>query len=275
MNFLRSTFILLPVLLAACANTGPSTDYLDKDGYSVKIASQGAERNPDIVRVVRQEQFKNMLVVNREPGSEPNQHPLQIEPAALGTLLQEIRITRSKGEPEHLFDDDHLPELKEFSKWLADALATAGPGHDILFHFPQNRGLGLITENMMTTGRVFVRSGKLNIIFGDIQQYYEGQWLKAHIAPRFEIASRKASILQGRDLVNHTRAKRAEPTRNDWVVLNLEAISPATMQGISRPGGQVSGSAEDRLQKLQQLKSKGLISDEEFEIKRKQILDNI
>lgn len=269
--------LVLALLVTACATPGPSTDYLDNDGYTIKIASEGKDRNPDIVRVVRQEQFKNMLVVKREAGSDAVQHPQQLDPAAVSALLKQIKIRRSRGEPELLFDDDHADELREFSAWLSEGLALAGPDNDLLFHYPQNRGLGLIRENLMTTGRVFVSDGKLNIIFGDIQEYYEGQWLRAKLLPKFKAASRKQAVLQGREVVNTTNAKLASPARKDWVQISLTAVpaSAARRADGGPAAAPAPASASDRLLKLKDLHDKGLITNDEFEAKRKQIIDGL
>lgn len=277
MKSFRFVPVALLVVLTACA-TGPNTNYMDNDGYSIRVDVNGREHNPDIVRVVRAEQFRNMLLVKREAGTEANQHPLVIEEENLATLLKMIKVRRSKGDAKVLFDKEYADELKQFSSWLSEALKLAGPDEDVLFHFPQRRGFGFIAENLMTTGRAFVRDGQLNIIFGDIQMPYEGQWMRAGILRHFKPASRSASKLQNDEIV--VTAAAASVKRADWVQLSTAVAAPAAKTSDGNAAGaaapsQQPMSAEQRLQKLQQLKDKGLISDEEYQQKRQQILNQI
>lgn len=273
MNFLRTILLLTPLLVAACATPGPNTDYLDDDGYSRNIAAGGKDPNPDIVRVVQQEQFKNMLLVKREAGSPVNQHPVTIDAEELGKRLKSIRVRHGKDKPRSLFDDDHPQELREFSKWLAQALAEASPDTDILFNFPQERGMGFLSEHVMLTGRAFVIDDQLNIIFSHIADYYQGQWLRANMVRKFNRPSRQQSVLEGREVVDAVKAPRAQPARGDWVQISLADAAPAARATAPAPTGQLR--AAERLQKLQSLKDKGLINDEEYQQKRQQILNDL
>lgn len=282
MNSIRCLLLALPLLLAACATPGVNTEYLDDDGYSVKIASGGKANNPDIVRVVYQEQFKNMLLVKREAGSQPNQHPATITPEELGRLLKPLTVRYGKDKPEPLFSDDQPTELTTFATWLSDALTAAGPDQDIVFHLPQTRGLWLLTEKMMLSGRAFVVDGKLNIIVAHVREGYEGQWVRAGVLRKFKPATRATKVLEDRELVARPPVTLAQPGRGDWVQLDLSAV--LQRQAAHRDAGaapragdvvQPRSSAAERLQKLQSLKDKGLISDEEYQSKRQQILGDI
>ena len=273
MNPTRFAAAAVLLALSACA-TGPNTNYMDNDGYSIRIDVNGREHNPDIVRVVRQEQFRNMLLVKREAGSEANQHPFTIEAEALAGLLQKIKVRHNKDAPKFLFDKERGAELRQFSQWLSEALALAGPGEEVLFHFPQERGFGFLSEPLMTTGRVFVKDQQLNLIFGDIQMPYQGQWMRAGNLRHFKPASRAASNLESDEMV--VDAKSGRVNRKDWV--QLDTTLPDATGNTRMPGAvpqEPPASAEQRLQKLLQLKAKGLISDEEYQQKRQQILNQI
>lgn len=264
MNLYRISFLALSLSLTACANRAPNTDYMDNDGYTVKVVSDEYFRNPDILRVVEQEQFRNVIVVKREANSSPNQITPDINPEAIEGALLQIKIRRNK-EPQALFLAN---ETKILSLGLAKALSSTKENEEVVFYYPQERGAGLIKENLMTTGRVFVHNGRLNIIFGGIQEAYEGQWLQARMLRRFNPGSRLASKLTDWSIVNNKQAT-VDASRKDWVQIKLVAdvTSPAK---IAAPI-----TTEGRLQKLQQLKDKGLINEEEFKVKRQQILDSL
>lgn len=279
MNFLKFGLVSSILVLSACASQTPSNDYMDPDGFSVKVAGGGQYPNPNIVRVIGQEQFRNILAVKLEANATNNQHPLQIEAEDVAPLLKQIKIRKiSTGEIEPLF----LPEeIDELSPWLIQALKSVQPSEDIVFHYPQKRGWGIIGEYMMTTGRLFIKDGSLNIIFGNIQQHYEGQWLQSHTLRMFQPGSRNQSILDGWEIVNNKQAVRADASRKDWVKISLtpELTSGSKVKTSDNTGAASSAlapkSAEERLQKLQQLKDKGLINDEEYKAKRQQILDSL
>lgn len=264
MNLYRISFLALSLSLAACANRGPNTDFMDNDGYTVKVVTDEYFRNPDILRVVEQEQFRNVIVVKREANSTPNQITPDLNPEAIEGALQQIKIRRNK-EPQALFLAN---ETKILSLGLAKALSSTKENEDVVFYYPQERGGGLITEKLMTVGRVFVQNDKLNIIFGTIQETYEGQWLKARMLRRFKPGSRQASNLTDWSVINNKQAT-VDATRKDWVQIKLVADAAAPAKTAAPV------TAESRLQKLQQLKDKGLINDDEFNVKRQQILDSL
>lgn len=274
MKFSRLLLLASPLLLLACASSGPVTDYMDRDGYSVQIAPGGRYANPDIVRVVSQDRFKNMLLVKREAGSEPNAHPYRLDRDALVNTLKPLRVSASGGKPEMLFDKDRPEELKELVTLLADALVQAGPDEDVLFHFPTSRGFGLLRENVMLGGRAFVAGNQLNVVFANVHESYEGQWLRAGILRIFPVATRAEVRLRSRALV---KGENLQVVRPDWLRVDLTpvATTPAKSTLVPPAPAAPAASVGERLQKLQQLKDKGLITDEEYQTKRKQLLDQL
>lgn len=276
MNLSRIILLAAPLWLAACSTTPPAPAYMDADGYSKELA----QTNPDVVRVVRHEQFKNVLLVKREAGSEANSHPQRLSTGVVSAALRSVQITRGGGVAEDLFDKEASNEINELSGMLVEALALAGPDEDVLFHFPQTQRNALLAENLMLNGRVFVRNQQLHIIFGEMRDYYEGMWLRAKLLRKFKVPSRAAQQLENRTVVATSLVSLGGNGRKDWAVIDLTRVAlPAGIEQphleAVQPVAQPQASVAERLQKLQQLKERGLISEEEYQAKRRQILDSL
>lgn len=266
MYHLRTGFLITCViLLSGCATPSITGHYMDPDGYTYRVVNTNRNHNPDIVSVVFQEQFKNVLIVKREQGSAPNNHPLEIESEDIVSLLKQVKIRKSDAEPEAMFESE---ELLELSKWLPKALRQATPDQDIIVHFIQKRGWGFISENVMTTWRMFVADGQLNIIFGNIQDHYEGQWLHTNVLRMYNPGTREKSQLDEWQVLKNKNTISTEKQRKDWIKISLRK------QGIVTPSAPAP-SAEIRLEQLKNLKDKNLIDDGEYQEKRKQILENL
>ena len=306
---------LCAVILGGCASgMQPSTDYMDPDGTTISVAGTGPMRNPNIVRALYSEQFSNVLLVNREAGSQPNAHPVQIGTDTLASMLAEVNMRKSAGaKPEPLFSDD---DVKVLSAWLANGLAAATPDQEVVFSYAQAQGMGLFTLKYLTTGRVFYRDGHLNIIFGVVEAVYEAEYLaEGRFRPR-PVGSRFMSTMQNeldRQLVTDNQVLPGAPGRTDWLVLSVptgahapapgqiqtpppaqsttlfqdlfqsktpapapvQAAAPAPAPTPAATPAATPASIEDRLSALKKLHDSGLITDQEFNDKRKQILDGL
>ncbi|MGH8246715.1 MAG: hypothetical protein ACREUU_09815, partial [Gammaproteobacteria bacterium] len=115
------------------------------------------------VKVVDQERLKG----NRRPPK--NEHPAQISPAALATVLASLSVRRSKGA---MATDKGVPlftpaEVSLLSTHIADALGKANQQQDIVYAVVDvHENLGGAAR-LSTAGRVFVHEGRLNFIFGN------------------------------------------------------------------------------------------------------------
>lgn len=234
-------------------------------------------------------EFTTVALVSREAGTSENEQPAQVQAGALKQQLARVQaIIQNTRQP--LFAGD---ELVDIVGPLAQALASARPGDDIVLSSSSRREGGLLNAPTAVTARLFVQGGSLQMIVHDARFEFYDTYRGTQVAPRFTYGSRDSpgtAILQGDD---GTTARRA-----DWLSIPLSALQSAVSPTAQSPGPPVAApsgmpprppaataaprrpldanSADDierRLETLKHLREKGLISEDEYRQKRKEILD--
>jgi len=212
-----------------------------------------------------------------------NNHPVELTDDLLFGLLGSIQVRDTpKDKPAPLFTDGAMQLL---APNLRQALMKAGPKEDVTFVIVglYRTLFGLGNRPMATSGRLFYRDGKLNIVFGVVKQeqrYEQGttSWDFRLIAPgsRQTTADGQWSLVSG-------AGRPFELPRRDWVaftptadfsVTSLPAATvsqPARTADIPAMKGKGRPMAE-RLATLNELKSRGLITDEEYRTKKVELL---
>jgi hypothetical protein len=215
-------------------------------------------------------------VEQSEPGAAENAHPFSISVEALRQRLVQPKVSGSVSmSAVPLFTEE---ELTEFAAPLAAALAKAGPHEDVVFVVAGNRGLfGAYSPKFYTTGRLFVRNERINLILGQVHERYEGEEWSARGSRKFLPGSRAQRVDAGWTV---DPAGAQQPAgRPDWLLFDTRTIPVAapTVPSTSTPPAAESRSSEieNRLRTLQQLKDKGLITDEEYRERRRAILQSL
>jgi hypothetical protein len=214
--------------------------------------------------------------------AQPNDHPAELSLDRLTAILTSIDIRPAGGaKPEPLLT---RPAVEALTPYLRQALQQASPNQDVTFAVI---GLysalsGLTKSPKVTTGRVFYKAGRLNIIVGLVQQ---------------EVRDR-----DDRRLFPFTPGSRQKPSSGEWTLLTntplvrsdwmafgeewqspvapaaaVEQRLPATQTAPVPPEKRNSDtrSPADRLTTLNELKNKGLISEEEYRSKRLEIMNGL
>jgi hypothetical protein len=184
------------------------------------------------------------------------------------------------------------PSVLLLAPHLLQALQQATPGEDITFAIIglYDSLYGLAKSPKVTTGRVFYTAGQLNIIIGLVQQEVRDRDDR-RLFP-FTPGSRRAA-LEGEGewaILPQPASNGFKQIRKDWITFSDE-WQPAVVQApaattpvpaavrppAQQPAGQgsVTRSAAERLTVLNELKSNGLISEEEFTSKRREILNGL
>lgn len=242
-------------------------------------------------RVWKVGEFSAVRLVSAEPGSAAADQPLVLTAARWSALLATVEVLGEGDRRTPLFSPDELAGLAPV---LANAMAVAGPGDDLLLLSTARRG-NLLSTPLSVTARLFVQEGRLNLIVHDTRRDAYSDFRVSRLVPSFEFGTRaRASAAQLRT------AAPAQLRRSDWVSWPLAGadslpaqtrpaplaapVSPAASGGTTEPAaGSTSrvrdaafyAEQEERLRGLQRLRDAGLLSEEEFQRKRRAILDSL
>ena len=216
-----------------------------------------------------------------------NDHPAEIVPDRLTSILASITVREAgSSKPEQLFTDQSLEMLVPH---LAQGFQQAAPGEDVTFAIiGLHKSLfGFAKSPKVTTGRVFFKNGRLNVILGLVRNDVNEREDR-RLSPYTPGSRQKAS--QGEwTLLPQPGQNGFSLTRKDWVTFSdtwqpsvaqtpvAEQKTPAMQTAPVQPEKPVADirSPADRLTTLNELKNKGLISEEEYRVKRLEILNGL
>lgn len=254
------------------------------------------------VRIVSQDKAKGA-------SPAPNDHPIVLVPDQIRAALRTLEVRQEDSDKfVPVFTE---PELDVLGSKLAEALSVAGPDEDVTFTVVGQRKavFGLAKTRKATTGRVFYREGKLNVIFGkmidDIKEQYDFRLSPFTPGSRAHAVNHKWLLGEVPDVEFHNEG---DVIRSDWVVIDLASIAAQEALGVkaskqrrmaveepARTPTRAAGpeerqslpaaaqpsqagktkSVEERLTILNDLKNKKLITDEEYKAKRSMILNDL
>lgn len=278
MNF--AAVRLAPWLLGAlvfCAGVPARAGLLDGlfGGSDAQKKASSGQR----VWVVRE--FSEIRLVPREPGSTANQHPAQVDSEALRQQLGQIRYVSGNATPS-LFARDEAAELAEA---LAQALGSARPDDDVLLLSSARRSDAVLLRPVAVTARLFVQSGSLQFIVNDARYEFFDKMRGSNQPPEFTFGSRTRT---GSAVL---RAEGLTSARADWLAMPLTAVAaapavpmvpaakappapatPAPAPALRPRDPGFAEEVEQRLTTLKRLRERGLITEEEYQQKRKEIL---
>lgn len=250
---------------------------------------------PRTVAMVHQGIFNYVRIERAEDGAAPNLHPLDITEEDLARMLSTVRLGTKP-----LLDKDDLDEIVPH---LVVALGQATAQQDVSFAVAgKHSAFGLFAARDVTTGRLFNTADGLQLIVGLAHRPFEDQFKARGTVIPFE-PGRRAAPLAGAVTLK-VAASAGSLQRADWVVLRpaatAQAPAPATMPATvpapaakaapaAAPSGlspvQPAASAtpadarfreiSERLKTLERLRDSGLITPQEYEQKRKQVLDGL
>jgi hypothetical protein len=264
-------------------------DFLYTRGAPPRADNAGAQP-----RVWKVGEFSALRLVDAEPGSAGARHPVVLGAERWRALLAQVELLGDGDRRTPLFSADELADLTPV---LARAMAVAGLGDDLLLLSSARRG-NLLSAPLSVTARLFVQDRQLNLIVHDTRRDAYSEFRAAQQVPVFEFGSRRAAS-PARLHVDGAAPLR----RGDWVVWSLdgEPAPPARVQpGTPAPAAAAAAAAEtppaaapasvlpakprdaafyaeqeERLRGLQRLRDAGLLSEEEFQRKRRAILDSL
>jgi hypothetical protein len=229
------------------------------------------------------------LHVRLEPRSEAsapaNDHPVQLTGKQVKAWLARIKVRpEDSGQLVSLIPSTQRTEL---SIIIAQALGDARPNEDVVFHSFRSAGSWFGSHRRVTTARVFYRDGALNLIFGDLDDFYSER-IDYELQPLEPGYRAMRSELSG-EVVDTPQVAFVDG-RKDWIRLDTAPLAAAEsarpLEVVSSPAPPVAASQprqaprdprwmqlEERLLILDGLRRKGLITTEDYEAKKQDLLE--
>ncbi len=219
-------------------------------------------------------------------------HPAELTVELLKKLMGDISVKKYAllgwDDPQPLFYEE---EIEKLAPRLSDAFKKANSNQWIYFSITAEKP-GLFSDTLrVTDGICFLDKEKLNFVFTNINVEITGHsriGIKGNIDdfktgdPRQQTPSRlyRFDFQPGKNyhkplVVEGDQWLSEEQTQ--WLIFDIKsdyAILPAKESSTSSKPSPKAG-IEERLKKLKELHTKGLITDQEYEEKRKEILKEL
>lgn len=252
-------------------------------GVAWVLAAASASAGGDLV-IWQGDDQSVFLTAQDAAATEPNHHPAELTAAEIEALLAGLTCRPEDGDADTSVPVFNPAQVEILGRALSDGLARAAPSQDVAFSVVGAHRLApgaFGQRSRLTAGRAFVREGRLNVIFGELQSPYRKKNVYGRLEEDFSArrygsrglpAARQSAVLAvaGRD------------GRPDWVELDPSgAPAPAARDSgdaagatttVAAPQAPPDAAIERRLQTLKRLRDKGLISEEAYRTKVDEIL---
>lgn len=297
-HLIRATLGVLIAALAGAALAQPQVGTPPR-GQAVRIMPTSTDKA--VVANVYSGRYSWARIETRESGAALNQHPVQLSAAELRALLAQVQWVDNPNEP--LFS---AKQLDEISAPVAAALGRASAEQDVSFAVSDQFGLtGALAGRAVTTARMFRHGDQLQLIVGlgrrDFESEFRGTGTLIAFEPgqRGQIVDRHlrlalaadagrlvradwAALVIGRDGTPVTPAVAATPAPTPVAPApssKATVLPPAPQPGpppaAARSADEIYRGVAERLRALDKLRSDGLITEAEYQDKRRQLLRDL
>lgn len=228
--------------------------------------------------------LKNGDIAESELTEKLNSQPVEIDEQDILKFLSSIKIIKNKSTTEPLFTEKQQNNL---AKYLSIGLKKAKPHQDILFSLAKEKRTlgGLKKQTYFIAGRAFFNEGLLNLIIGEYNRVANSAYEMAYdptnqglVEYDFNYGERVVSKFPFNEKLAFTLSGvTMKPTRTDWVTVNVAELhktplSPDIVKEALKPN---KDTLIKRFKTLEKLRKEGLITEEEYEQKRKVLLSNL
>ena len=264
-------------------------------GKKSQIIYQGAESN----------NYVQVIETRKENG--PFEHPAALSAGRLEAALLEVQYLqpglfgfgKKSAKPLAAFPPDEAAAL---SQYLSQALAKAGSTQwvDFSWKVARRKSEGSIFVNFMIhDGVVFIQNGKLNLAFRNLgyEQILENDMRNRQDPTRSYGGSYDLVLPADAEWPARLLDAHGQPARRNWIAFPLAALAEAKPKLPETPAPQPLGQApapaapatapaapapavpgrsvEDRLRELKSLRDQGLITPQDYEQKKQEILEGL
>ena len=217
----------------------------------------------------RMAEYSAIRLVDVEAGAAANELPQTLSTERVSAAL--TSLTTDDGR-EPLFNRD---EIEQLAPTLVKVLQAARPDQDLLLMSSARRGRGLLTPQITVTARLFVHAQQLHLIVREDRIDVINPYRRTQMLPKFAFGSRTEAGTA------RLRAEGRAGVRADWISWPLAALqmnapaAPALSTTLQAVPAVVPASLEERLRTLKRLHEQGLISDDDYTQRRRQILGEL
>jgi hypothetical protein len=241
--------------------------------------------SPVVSRVIVED--TNRLVrldVTYRSGSQEHHHPANFTAAEISTLLSAIEVNPEPLLPGLDYNQEGEKALSKaqisfLAPHLAQAFEKATPLEEILFYWNQTRDNNI---QEITSGSVFLDDENLHVLFANFRWTTSG---KRHVE---RVKSNPLTVLGNPRYELRMKDNQSLSSDQPWWALASSSPQHLVISYTSRPPRSsnatnppsATNAAHDpkireRLQSLAELRREGLITEQEFQKKRKEILESL
>lgn len=240
-------------------------------------------------------EFDQVHSVAAEAGAS-NQHPASLSAEAISKMLQQVQVLEGKKEVALLEEDG----AQSLATGIVAALSKATSTQDAIFLVTNRSATGFVSGKQGNSGRAFITPQGLNIIFGETHVEFFNAYRATRLMRKFDFGSRQKASNPAANVV--LKSAYLQAGRKDWLVFPLQAqavtqvVAPAVQyvganhQAVGQPaaGAAVAPTApmpasveqnyaaqEARLKGLKRLREQNLITEEEYQAKKREILKDL
>jgi len=282
---MRKSYFFFVILLLCAMATGCATNWT--------ISKTIMEDNYNSVSL------ETWLDASKQPINLQFDHPAEISETDMTRILESIQaveppgmlsqlILKSKAEPEQAF----IPaEARFLAKPLSAALKAAQPDQRVVFFLHHQRS---VYKGTTSSGVVFVKDKRLNILLGRYRMGNEpGHQDIPTLGNPFTVTNDQDFYLTAGPFQSLVEEESKAPGGKEnvfpkrWLIIDYasllnpppqtaspQAAPPATEPAKVEPApvAPLPFTLEDKLKTLNKLKEEGLITDEEYNEKKKELL---
>lgn len=262
----------------------------------IAVLLSGCANSPTFSRTVFQDPILTVRLDSPlfpgETRAEPNSHPIEFTSQDLSQILQSIKIQkevslldyyvfREDTKPKSVFPSD-IAEL--LAPQIKTALAKAQPEEMAVFFVNRPREDGIL---LITSGALFVRGTQFSVVLANVnrpaalerkKEQAKETPLKPLAKPDFHIVpGPHQTILKNREssvvLSQSPSPLTLSISYDQFLGASQDSKEPVIAEP-SQPSEPLPSSAEHKLRQLKSWHQEGLISEPEYQKKRKEILNS-
>ena len=231
-------------------------------------------------------------------------HPATVSIEQMEAFLASLRynkamLFREEMKDRRIFNDE---EAKKFAPYLVEALAEADPFEQVAFSIVTKRPYFIIRNDAVNQGLMWVHKNELHVKFTKLAAKLTGDYKMRGSGDRIVQQSRGVRVsldtIQGQKLSFEDGSEIIIEMNADWPTIlaqvqaqddaekktksslkifqkNKDKVAQVDTKNPVITSPSAGGSVEARLKTLKELKDKGLISPQDYELKKKEILKNL